>query len=163
LTGTANIFNFTSGTVLIIGYGNPGRIDDGLGPALAARLDACAIKGVSVETDYQLVVEHAHEIAQHDYVIFADAAMTGTAPFSFNEIPIFVNQPKFHSHSLSPEAAMFIARTMFGAKTKGYLLGIRGYDYDGFGEGISERAKENLEAATRFIMGLLGQGSPPSG
>ncbi|MBI5637946.1 MAG: hydrogenase maturation protease [Nitrospinae bacterium] len=142
----------------MIGYGNPGRIDDGLGPALSALLDARALKGVSVETDYQLVVDHAHEIARHDYVIFADAAISGQAPFSFTEIPIAATQPTFNSHSLSPEAAMFFARTMFGAKTKGYILGIRGYEYEGFGEGISERAKENLDAAFLFILELLGQG-----
>ena len=157
-TGTANIFDLTSATALVIGYGNPGRLDDGLGPALSARLEARALKGVSVETDYQLVVEHAHEIARHDYVIFADSAISGRAPFSFNEIPMPATQPKFNSHSLSPEAAMFIARTMFGAKTKGYILGIRGYEYDGFGECLSERAKVNLEAAFSFILELLGQG-----
>lgn len=142
---------------MVIGYGNPGRIDDGLGPALSALLDARALKGVSVETDYQLAVEHAHEIAQHDYVIFADAAISGPAPFSFTEIPIPATQPAFNSHSLSPEAAMFFARTMFSAKTKGYILGIRGYEYEGFGEGISERARENLDAAFQFILELLGR------
>lgn len=155
-TGTANIFNLNSETVLVIGYGNPGRIDDGLGPALAARIDAHAFKGVSVETDYQLVVEHAYDIAQHDHVIFADAAISGQSPFSFNEIPQSIKQPAFTSHSLSPEAALFFARTMFGAKTKGYILGIRGYEYGGFGEGISERAKVNLEAAMHFMLELLG-------
>ncbi len=156
-TGTANIFDLRSGTVLVIGYGNPGRMDDGLGPALSARLEACALKGVSVETDYQLVVEHAHEIAQHDHVVFADAAIKGEAPFSFTEITVPDHQPPFNSHSLSPEAGMFFARTMFGATTKGYMLGIRGYEFDGFDERLSERAKENLEAAFSFIVKLLGR------
>ena len=156
-TGTANIFDLTSGTVLVIGFGNPGRMDDGLGPALSALLEARALNGVSVKTDYQLVVEHAHDIARHDHVIFADAALSGQTPFSFQEIPPSGGQPSFNSHSLSPEAAMFFARTMFGAKTKGYILGIRGYEYGGFNEGLSERAKENLDAAFRYILELLGR------
>ncbi len=154
-TGIANIFDLSSGTVLVIGYGNPGRMDDGLGPALSARLDACGFEGVFIETDYQLVVEHAHEIARHDYVIFADAAIIGPAPFSFVEISTPETQPPFNSHSLSPEAVLFYAATMFGAKTKGYILGIRGYTYDGFDESLSEGAKENLDAAFQFIVKLL--------
>ncbi len=31
--------------ILLIGYGNPGRGDDGLGPLLAARIEALAIPG----------------------------------------------------------------------------------------------------------------------
>ena len=30
------------GTVLLLGYGNPGRLDDGLGPALAAQVECLA-------------------------------------------------------------------------------------------------------------------------
>lgn len=145
---------------MVIAYGNPGRLDDGLGPAFAARLEGCGLDGVSVETDYQLVVEHAHEIARHDYVIFADSAMSGGAPFSFQEIPPSKNRMGFNGHSLTPEAVMFMARTMFGAKTKGYVLAIRGYEYEGFGEELSEQAKENLEASLRFILELLKRGNP---
>ena len=42
--------------ILVIGYGNPGRRDDGLGPALAARLEALALPGVTVESDFQLAI-----------------------------------------------------------------------------------------------------------
>ena len=45
--------------ILVIGYGNPGRCDDGLGPALVARLESLRIPGLSVEVDYQLSIEHA--------------------------------------------------------------------------------------------------------
>jgi len=158
LTGTPNIFDFTSETVLVIGYGNPCRFDDGLGPALATRLDALAITGLSIEIDYQLVVEHAHEVAKYDYVVFADSAIGGKAPFSFMEIQKADKQQQFSSHGLTPEAVMFVARSMFGAKTKGYILGICGYEFEGFGEELSNGAKNNLEAALRFILGLCGVG-----
>ena len=161
MTGTPNIFDFTSETVLMIGYGNPCRLDDGLGPALATRLDALAIKGLFIETDYQLVVEHAYEIAKYDYAIFADSAIGGKPPFSFTEIQKSDKQQQFSSHGLTPEAVMFIARSMFGAKTKGYILGIRGYEYEGFGEEFSNGAKKNLEAALSFVLGLCGLSDVP--
>ena len=42
---------------LVIGYGNPGRRDDGLGPSFADILAAEGIPGVDVDSDYQLTVE----------------------------------------------------------------------------------------------------------
>jgi DNA-binding response OmpR family regulator len=43
--------------VLVIGYGNPGRLDDGLGPALAETLQRLDLPGVTVDADYQLTAE----------------------------------------------------------------------------------------------------------
>ncbi len=151
--------------IILIGYGNPGRTDDGLGPALAAKIEARSVRGLSVEVDYQLVVEHAHEIANYDAVIFADSAIRGESPFSFSEIQS-IHQPNFSSHSLSPDTVLFIAQTMFHAKTKAYVLGIRGYEFGEFGERLSEHAKTNLEAAFEFILktvqseGWLGNSYP---
>ena len=70
----------------LIGYGNPGRCDDGLGPAFAARIAARDLPGVTVSTDYQLTVDHALEIAQADRVVFADALMRSDAPFRFGPV-----------------------------------------------------------------------------
>ncbi len=146
---------------LLIGYGNPGRLDDGLGPALAAKLEACSIEGLSVESDYQLVVEHAHDVAGYDVAIFADAALHGDAPYSFKELGC-PESPKFDSHAVTPETVLFLAKKMFNATTKGYLLGIRGYEFDGFGERISERAAKNLDAAFQFVREIArtGPGAP---
>jgi hypothetical protein len=48
-----------------------------------------------------------------------------------------------------------LAREHFGARTEGYLLGIRGAAFDGFGEGLSPRAARNLAAAVDFIHRIL--------
>ena len=52
-----------------------------------------------------------------------------------------------------------MARQMFGAKTEGYILGIRGYEFNEFGERLSDRARANLAAATAFIEPVLRSGS----
>jgi hydrogenase maturation protease len=140
---------------VILGYGNPGRLDDGLGPALAEKLEALRIEGLTVDSDYQLVVEHAHEIAKYDVAVFADAALNGDAPFTFSEL-LPSPQTTFNSHSLSPETVLFLARTMFHAKTKCHLLAIRGYEFDGFGERISDQARNNLNLALEFVVGGMG-------
>ena len=139
--------------LLLIGYGNPGRLDDGLGPALAARIEAASLKGITVEADYQLTVENAVDVSKHDVVIFADAAVEGKEPFFFSEIcsrsPVSLS-----SHSVSAEAVLFYAEQMFHANTRAYVLGIRGYEFNEFEEKLSEGAKHNLEEAFQFIANL---------
>ena len=140
--------------VLVIGYGNPGRLDDGLGPALAKAVAGKRIANVTVDENYLLTVEDAAEIAQHDIVIFADASINGEEPFSFKPVvPKTTNT--FTSHSLEPEIVLGFAYDLFQAKTKGYALGIRGYEFDEFGEKLSARAQDNLIAAAQFLFELL--------
>lgn len=145
--------------VLVIGYGNPGRLDDGLGPALAAALEKRNLPGVTVEADYQLTVEDAAALAEHDVVVFADADAAGPEPYSFRRVDPGKTGLSFTSHSIAPAAVLALAHTLFAAKTEGYVLGIRGYEFDQFGESLSPRARANLEAATKFIAGVLGEGS----
>lgn len=136
--------------VLLIGYGNPGRFDDGLGPELARAVEALGIDGVTVDSDYQLQVEDAAAIAEHDVVIFADAAASGPEPWSFRPVAPG-GEISFTTHSISPRAVLALAREHFHRAPEAYVLGIRGYEFEGFGEGLSERARENLEAAISLL------------
>lgn len=141
---------------LVIGFGNPGRLDDGLGPALATRLEGATLPGVTVDADYQLQVEDAESVSRHDVVVFADAALSGPAPFSVTEV-----QPRrgvtFSSHSLEPADVLGLAFDLFQASARGFLLGIRGYEFDEFGERLSPEAVRNLDAATSFLLGVLAR------
>ncbi|OGV48414.1 MAG: hypothetical protein A2X49_06950 [Lentisphaerae bacterium GWF2_52_8] len=142
---------------LVIGYGNIGRLDDGLGPALAEAIGRLALPGVSVDSDYQLVVEDAVELAQHDAVIFADADASCPDPFYFRRLS---PEPhlSFSSHSVQPAALLFLAADLFAAKTKAYVLGIRGYEFNEFGERLSGTAQKNLAAASDFLRNALCEG-----
>jgi len=137
--------------LLLIGYGNPGRGDDGLGPALVERLETLDIGGIELMSDYQLTVDMAHDIASFESVVFADAAMTGPAPFSFSS-----TEPgaplSFTSHSQRPEGVLYLAQTLFGGRAQGHLLGIRGYQFGQFNEELSPEAERNLEAAVGFVV-----------
>jgi hydrogenase maturation protease len=137
-------------SVLLIGYGNPGRLDDGLGPRLAAAMEALALPGVDVDSDYQLTVEDAEAAARHEVVIFADAAVQGTEPFYFRRIQPG-RMPGFSSHGVEPEEVLTLAATLFGAEPEAYVLGIRGYRFNEFGEDISAGAAQNLDAAAAFV------------
>jgi hydrogenase maturation protease len=145
--------------VLVIGFGNPGRRDDGLGPALADRLDALGLQGLTVDSDYQLAVEHAELAARHDIVVFADAAadVEGDAPFYL--CPVHPSPAvSYTSHSLSPAAVLQLAGDCFGACPRGWALGIRALDLESFAEGLTAEAEANLNEAFDALVVALGSG-----
>lgn len=145
-----------SGT-LVIGYGNPGRIDDGLGPAFAEAVGRMNLPDVTVDADYQLTVEDAAAAAEHDVVLFADAAVKGREPFFLKEIAPS-DTVSFSTHSVEPESVLALAKTMFHAPIRGYALGIRGYAFNEFGEYITGPALKNLEAALTYMEPVLRGG-----
>ena len=65
--------------VLVIGYGNTLRGDDGIGPAVAGEIDRLAVPGVRVIVVHQLTPELAADLAACRRAVFIDAATTGEA------------------------------------------------------------------------------------
>src|SRR3989339_2081336 len=63
--------------ILVICYGNPAREDDAIGPSIAEDLEKLNLSGIAVDSDYQLTVEDAALVAEHDVVIFVDASLEG--------------------------------------------------------------------------------------
>jgi hydrogenase maturation protease len=145
-------------TVLLLGFGNPGRLDDGLGTALAERVEGLGLPGVTVGCDYQLCLEDAEAVARHDVVIFADAAVSGAEPFSFQQVEP-ARALGFSTHSLQPDVVLGLARELFGARTVGYTLGIRGYAFNEYQESLTEQGRVNLAAAVEFIRRVCLEGS----
>lgn len=136
--------------ILLIGYGNPGRGDDGLGQALAGRIEALDLAGVTVEIDYQLTVDHAALIAAHDLVIFADAAIGLEAPFRLT--PLVAGPPQaLGSHQVSPEAALHLAGLLYARRPEGWTCAIAGAEFGEVREGFSPAARNNLEQAAAFL------------
>lgn len=143
--------------VFVIGYGNPGRRDDGLGPALAARLRDLRLPGVHVEEAYQLSVEHAAAVAEHDVAIFADASVDAEAPYRWSRLEPRHGPLEFTTHSLAPDRVLGLAHEVFAARTAGWALAIRGHTFEGFGERLSAGAAANLENALTFLAAALRQ------
>ena len=140
--------------VLLIGYGNPGRGDDGLGPALAQQIEAMALPGVTVDIDYQLTVDHADLIATQDVVVFADAMIGLDQPFRLT--PVAGAPQGLGSHQVTPEAALALAGMLFGHAPPGWVLAIAGQAFGEVKEGLSPQAEANLAQAVAFLAGWIG-------
>ncbi len=144
--------------VLLLGFGNPGRLDDGLGPGLVKAMEEHPIPGLEADADYQLTIEDAHRVANHRTVIFADAHVSGPEPFTFTRIEPVDRPPAYTSHDLEPCDVMSLATSLFGARTDAYLLAIRGYTFGEFGEGLSQQAHDNLQKAYKFLKWTVTSG-----
>jgi hydrogenase maturation protease len=152
------VTNDAVGRLLVLGYGNPGRRDDGLGPAFAEAIGKMNLEGVTAEAAYQLDIEDAAAMGGCDTVLFVDAARNGDRSFTLERIHPEVST-SFTSHHVLPPYVLAVAKEVFDAEPMGYLLGIRGYELDELGEGLSNGARANLEAALELIVPALERGS----
>jgi hydrogenase maturation protease len=144
--------------ILVIGYGNPGRLDDGLGPALAKAVAELELPGVDTDSDYQLTVDDAADVAGYDLVVFADADETGPEPFWQKRLELGSARPTFSTHHVSPAGVLALAKDLFDAEPECWLLGIRGYEFNAFGEGLSRAAQDNLGEALTQLQESLRRG-----
>tara|TARA_R110001592_G_scaffold359369_2_gene665901 strand:- start:7866 stop:8321 length:456 start_codon:yes stop_codon:yes gene_type:complete len=139
---------------IIIGYGNPGRQDDGLGPAFIDSFQSDSKTIIELQSNYQLTVEDALEIASFEQVIFVDASIDCQEPFTLEEITE-TKDTGFGSHSLSPQAVIQLSNTLYQHFPKAHILAIRGYEFDQFEEKISTMASENLKHASAYLANLF--------
>jgi hydrogenase maturation protease len=107
-----------------------------------------------VETDYQLTIEDSAQVARHDIVIFADASVNCAEPFTFQAVKGKQTE-SFSSHNVEPAEVMALAENLFKSKAKGYIFGIRGYEFEQFEEKLTKKAKINLQKAGEFLENLL--------
>lgn len=135
--------------ILVLGYGNPGRQDDGLGPAVAAGIDGLGWPNITAYDNYQLNIEDALEVAEHDVVWFVDAAKAGPSPYDVRDLSA-ASSIEFTSHVVRPEAILAIARQYYGKSPQAFLLAIRGYQFE-FVEELTAGAADNLRIALTML------------
>lgn len=140
--------------ILIIGYGNPGRGDDGLGVAFAQEIEELNFPNVAVDSDYQLSVEHAYDIAQSKLTILVDADTSCDEPFEIKEV-VPAQRCSFSTHSVMPGALAALTKEFSGSEKSIYIIGIRGYEFNSFKEELSGKARENLKRAVEVVEKML--------
>ena len=139
--------------LLIIGYGNPGRGDDALGPELLSRIEADALPGIECQSDMQLQVEYVTDLENRELILFIDADASCAAPFHFSQISA-EKDDSYTSHAMTPHAVLHAYQQVFGMQAPPtFLLRIRGYQFE-LGESLSEEASANLTDATLFLRQL---------
>lgn len=143
--------------ILLYGYGNPGRQDDGLGPAfidtIETRLQELNIKGVELDSNYQLNIEDAANIADKDLVIFIDASVEDISDFYMTKVKPSA-EASFTMHAASPAFILDLCQRIYQKTPETWLLHIKGYEWE-MKEALTEKAVQNLEKAIVYILDIL--------
>jgi hydrogenase maturation protease len=144
--------------LVVFGWGNDARGDDGLGPLLLDRVRRAEWPDVTVIEDFQLQIEHALDLEGADAALFLDAGKNTPAPFGFAEIG--PRRGESHTtHALGPEAVLDVyARTLARPPPPSFALSMRGEKFE-LGEGLTAEAGGRLEAAWGFVEWLMGERS----
>lgn len=150
--------------VLVIGYGNPLRGDDGLGWRVSDALrNEPSLAALDVITLQQLSPELAEVISRADFVVFVDAMRPDElAPGSIVETDL---QPECHSpqcfsHELTPSTLLACAAELFGSTPRAKLFSVAGADFS-MGERLSPAVEARLpELIARIHAAMKGALTP---
>jgi len=140
--------------LLIIGYGNPARGDDALGPSVAEHIESLKLlrpwQHIDVLTEYQLQIENVMDLADYQTVLFIDADTQSNNPYRLARCEPEVGQ-SYTSHALTPDALLAVYQQVYKtAPPACYLLKIAGHAFE-LGQPLSSIATENLRLAKAFV------------
>lgn len=145
---------------LLLGYGNPGRGDDGLGPWLVERLEQQwqemkqGRQLITFLTAMQLQPEHVFDLEVHDRILLIDAGMGTPDPFVFEQLHPR-RDDSFSSHSLSPQTLLAIyLDTLRRQPPPAFLLTVRGENFS-LGVPLTPEVLERIDRARDFVCQLL--------
>lgn len=139
--------------VLVVGYGNPLRADDGLGCHVARQI-AHHLRGddrVEVVPCHQLAPEIAKEIAESEYVIFIDATKEGE-PGTITEATVLPD-PAFDGKfgdGMTPALLLAAAKDSYGSCPAAVVFNMTGWCFE-FGEHMSAIVGERIQGLVRMI------------
>jgi hydrogenase maturation protease len=141
--------------LLVIGYGNTLRGDDGVGTRVAEAVGALRLPGVRTLICQQLSPEHAEPLSQAHTVVFVDAAVD--APKEVQLRPLEPGETtQLMAHAADPRTMLALARDVFGHAPRAWWLTIPAVNLE-FGEELTPAARRGLEAAVEKIQSLAAE------
>ncbi len=135
--------------LLVVGYGNTLRRDDGAGVKVVELLEAMHLPGVEIRIVQQLVPELAEAAAASQGIVFVDATAGKSEKPVLAELKPSAASRVF-AHASDPGSILALAGLLYGGHPKAWCLAIPAHDF-GFGEGLSEATMRDVP----FAAGLL--------
>jgi hydrogenase maturation protease len=143
--------------VLVYGYGNPGRQDDGVGVLCVSELEAWAREArldyVRFDSNYQLNPEDALTVSEHDATIFLDAAAQQRDPFEFTKV-IPGDVISFSSHAMTPRSLLALCKELYQLEPRAWALTIKARSWN-INQEPTVEAMNHLAQALMFVKPLL--------
>jgi hydrogenase maturation protease len=143
--------------ILILGYGNPFRSDDGLGWHVAVQLfRSTSSPEIEVLPCLQLTPELAEPISRAECVLFLDSTRQGTTgEFRCEQVQPIAGAASF-THELSPAVLLGIARDLYGAYPQAYILTICGESFAP-GESLSPAVQASVPELKARVRTLVAE------
>lgn len=135
--------------LLVIGYGNELRGDDGVGPRVAravAEWNRPDIRGLAV---HQLTPELAAELAKAECVIFVDAAVDTEGATGWRRLRS-CSEPTRLGHANDPAWLLGLTQELYGRSPNAWLATIGARDL-GYGSRLTLGSERGAEAVLRRI------------
>ncbi len=142
--------------VLVVGYGNALRSDDGLGWHAAEILaDDPRLDGVTVLQRHQLTPELALDISRASLVVLVDASH-GSPPgtVAIERVEPAGTGGTTWSHHLSPPSVLALASELYGRAPDAYLVSA-GVESLAAGETLSPVVERAMPALVDAVVGLI--------
>ena len=98
--------------ILIVGIGNCGRADDGLGWAFVDRIRENLPENIDYSYKYQLQIEDSELISHYDEVYFVDAHINSWEDGFFLDRCCPRAKQGFSTHELEPETVVYLSETL---------------------------------------------------
>ena len=141
-----------SNSVLVIGYGNVLRADDGIGPAVAEEVESLALTGVRVLIVHQLTPELVVDLADAWLAVFVDAA-SGTEPITVVRLDAQATSSAM-THVYEPRGLLALCKVAYGRSPEAWLVTAAGAEF-GFHEGLSVAGLRNARKAREEVVRLI--------
>jgi hydrogenase maturation protease len=142
--------------VLVIGYGNTLRGDDGVGYQVAETVAEWQVPSLRSLAVHQLLPELAEVMAEVDTVIFVDAILVGDpalAKIAFEPLST-EGDATLRTHQFSPQSLLSLSQRLYDAKPVAYLLTIPAIDFT-LGNPLSAIACLGKDAALDYLQSFL--------
>ena len=143
-------------TVLVVGFGNPLRSDDGFGWH-ASRLLAEALAGQDVEviTCHQLTPELAERLSHCVLAVFLDADCEG-APGEIHACELLPEAlpPQAFTHTCTPPGLLASAEQLYGRRPQAFAITVSAQTFE-FGETLSPVVAAALPKAVEQVSRLV--------
>jgi len=143
--------------ILIIGYGNPLRSDDGLGWRAATELSRkLSGEDSDILSCHQLTPELAAPVSTAEVVFFIDAAQNGEpGDIRCNTVVPETWNPRF-SHDLSPGAILTLAQQLYGSFPPSFVVSLCGRCFE-HGKTLSHEVQVSIPHLVALVEQMAGE------
>jgi len=135
--------------LLVIGYGNPLRTDEGVGPRVVEAVQALRLPGVRTLICQQLSSEHAEPIARAETVVFVEAVVDSLDEVQWRPLTPTDSSPLM-AQAADPRTLLALSRDVYGHAPEAWRLTIPVMNL-AFSESLSPLAEQGFAEAVTII------------